>query len=66
MTAAQPASPAQPPKRTVHAPQAEVAPGVALSVEVAEDEEVNWQWTHGPSGDSRITGYQIVKRPPAR
>ena len=45
------------------APQADVAAGVALSVELAEDEEVNWQWTHGADGRSRITGYQIHKRP---
>jgi hypothetical protein len=66
MNSSQDASSAQPSKRTVQAPQADVAPGVALSVEVAEDEEVEWQWRHDPGGRSQITGYQIVKRPNTR
>ena len=66
MTPAQAASPAQKPKRTISAPQADVEPGVALSVEVADDEEVQWQWSHGNSGQSRITGYQIIKKPTGR
>lgn len=59
-------SAAAPPKRTVVAPPAEVAPGAVLSVELAEDEEVQWQWSHGAEGQSRITGYQIIKRPPPK
>lgn len=51
-----------PQKRTIQAPQADVLPGTAVSVELAEDEEVQWQWSHGPDGQSRITGYQIKKR----
>ena len=58
-------SPDQKPKRTVHAPPADVAPGAALSVELTEDEEVQWQWSHGPGGQSRITGYQIIKKHPS-
>jgi hypothetical protein len=60
-----PQAPATAPKskRTVCAPQSDVAAGVALSVELAEDEEVTWQWSHGADGRSRITGYQIHKRP---
>ncbi len=50
------------PKRTVYAPQSAVAPGAALSVEVADDEDVQWQWSHGTDGQSRITGYQILKK----
>lgn len=52
------------PKRTVSAPSSDVAPGVVLRVELAADEEVRWQWTHGPDGQSRITGYEIVKASP--
>lgn len=62
MTASQAQSPAPKPKRTVSAPQAAVAPGVVLSVELADDEEVQWQWSHEASGQSRITGYQILKK----
>lgn len=55
----------QPPqKRTVYAPQpndAQQAPAV-ISVELAEDEDVQWQWTHYTDGRSAVTGYTIVKR----
>jgi hypothetical protein len=59
-------SAASSPKRTVVAPPGEVAPGAVLSVELAEDEQVQWQWSHGTDGQSRITGYQISKRPPPK
>jgi hypothetical protein len=37
-------------------------PGQVLTVELGEDEEVNWQWTHRPDGTSLVTGYDIVKK----
>ncbi|HEY0733478.1 MAG TPA: hypothetical protein VGD69_01105 [Herpetosiphonaceae bacterium] len=55
----------EPQKRTVYAPQpndAQQAPAV-ISVELAEDEDVQWQWTHYNDGRSVITGYTIVRRP---
>jgi hypothetical protein len=36
-------------------------PGQVLSVELGNDEEVIWQWTHRPDGTSVVTGYEIVK-----
>lgn len=66
MTSTQAASPAQKPKRTIYAPQADVAPGAVLSVDLADDEQVQWQWSHGPDGQSRITGYQIIKTTPVK
>lgn len=51
--------------RTVYAPQAEgvsAAPQV-ISVELADDEEVEWQWTHTADGKSIVTGYTIIKKP---
>lgn len=53
-----------PEKRTVYAPQpndAQQAPAV-ISVELAEDEDVQWQWTHYTDGRSAVTGYTIVKQ----
>jgi hypothetical protein len=37
-------------------------PGQVLSVELGEDEEVNWLWTHFPNGQSIVTGYEIIKK----
>jgi hypothetical protein len=54
----------EPQKRIVYAPQpnhAQQAPAV-ISVELAEDEDVQWQWTHFNDGRSAITGYTIVKQ----
>ena len=50
-------------KRIVHAPSSGALdlPGQVLSVELGEDEEVIWQWTHRPDGTSAVTGYEIVK-----
>jgi hypothetical protein len=51
-------------KRIVKSPQ-EVRlanTGEVLSVEVAEDEDVVWHWTHRPDGTSFISGYEIVKK----
>ncbi|MBV9849525.1 MAG: hypothetical protein JO250_07540 [Armatimonadetes bacterium] len=55
-----------PQKRIVHPPSPETAgPETSvLSVFLDEDEEVIWHWTHR-EGRSVVTGYEIVKRPPA-
>ena len=66
MTPLQDSDSASKSKRIIHAPQAEVAPGAALSVELADDEEVEWQWSYGPGSQRRITGYQIKKSGPQK
>jgi hypothetical protein len=50
-------------KRIIQAPSSGSSdlPGQVLSVELGEDEEVIWQWTHRPDGTSAVTGYEIVK-----
>ncbi|HEY8460366.1 MAG TPA: hypothetical protein VIM99_08305 [Blastocatellia bacterium] len=50
-------------KRIVQAPSSGSSdlPGQILSVELNEDEQVVWQWTHRPDGTSVVTGYDIVK-----
>jgi len=50
-------------KRVVQAPSSggSDSPGQVLSVELGEDEEVTWQWTHRPDGTSAVTGYEIFK-----
>jgi hypothetical protein len=51
-------------KRIVQAPSSGSSdlPGQVLSVELSEDEEVSWQWTHRSDGTSVVTGYEIVKK----
>ncbi len=51
-------------KRTVYAPQAErnSSPPALISLELDEDEEVEWIWTHTADGKSVVTGYIITKR----
>jgi hypothetical protein len=51
-------------RRIVQAPSSNSLdlPGQVLSVELSEDEEVSWQWTHRPDGTSMVTGYEIVKK----
>ena len=51
-------------KRVVYAPQpAKIStPPSVLSVELSNDEEVEWQWTHFPNCQSVITGYKIVSK----
>jgi hypothetical protein len=51
-------------KRIVQAPSSGGSdlPGQVLSVELGEDEEVIWQWTHRPDGASAVTGYEVVKK----
>jgi hypothetical protein len=51
-------------KRVVVAPQAGGADssGQVISVELNDDEEVVWRWTHYPDGTSAVTGYEIIKK----
>ncbi len=51
-------------KRIIHAPDSDnsTLPGQVLSVELSEEEEVIWQWTHREDGSGMVTGYEIVKR----
>jgi hypothetical protein len=51
-------------KRTVCAPQSEASskPPAVLSVELDEDEKVEWAWTHTSDGTSVVTGYTITKK----
>jgi hypothetical protein len=51
-------------KRTVYAPQVErnSSPPAIISVELNEDEDVEWIWTHTADGKSVVTGYIITKR----
>lgn len=51
-------------KRTACAPQIgdNYGPGALISVELDEDEEVQWEWTHFTDGRSYVTGYTIIKK----
>jgi hypothetical protein len=51
-------------KRIVQAPSSGGSdlPGQVLIVELGEDEEVIWQWTHHPDGTSAVTGFEVVKK----
>lgn len=50
-------------KTWVPAPQEFYADGNrVLGVWLAQDEEVHWQWTHTPDGQSRVTGYSIITK----
>jgi hypothetical protein len=51
-------------KRIIQAPSSDgsAQPGQVLSVELGEEEEVIWQWTHREDGSSVVTGYEIVKK----
>lgn len=51
-------------KRVVYAPQPSKisTPPSVLSVELSNNEEVEWQWTHFPNYQSVITGYKIVSK----
>jgi hypothetical protein len=50
-------------KRTVYAPRPELGtrPPAVISVELGEDEDVEWIWTHTDDGVSVVTGYTITK-----
>ena len=52
------------PKRTESAPASDAAAGSSpvFSVDLADDEEVRWYWTHYPDGQSVVTGYDVVKK----
>jgi len=51
-------------KRVVVAPQVGSLDKSAqlISVELAEDEDLRWNWTHYPDGTSAVTGYEIIKK----
>lgn len=51
-------------KRIVQAPSSGSSdlPGQVLTVELNEDEEIIWEWTHRPDGTSVVTGYEVVKK----
>ena len=56
-------------KRTVYAPQAvpraeedSLTSPAILSVDLDEDGDVEWTWTHTSDGKSVVTGYTITKR----
>ena len=52
-------------KRTVYAPQPDhmTTPPTVISVELGEDEKVEWHWTHFADGRSCVTGYTINELP---
>jgi hypothetical protein len=51
-------------KRIVQPPVTDGSVGASsvLSVALAEDEEVNWLWTHLPDGRSFVSGYEVIKK----
>lgn len=51
-------------KRTMYAPWPELGtrPPTVISVELGEDEDVEWIWTHTDDGESVVTGYAITQR----
>jgi len=61
-TAPSTGAPSKSARRTVTAPQSDAASPAILSVELEEDEEVQWTWTNGLDGKSVVTGYTIVKK----
>ena len=54
----------QEPKRSVEAPKSTyqgVPPTILSNVLLADDEEVQWIWTHTSKG-SYVSGYQIIEK----
>lgn len=59
-------------KRIITAPQQSLSlcstatniPSTVISVEIAEDESVEWIWTVYPDGQRVVTGYNIIKNRP--
>ena len=51
-------------RRTVYAPQPKdnPKPPSVISVELEENENVEWIWTHTSDGESVVTGYTIIKK----
>ena len=51
-------------RRTVYAPKTkgDAEHPAVISVELNEDEDVEWTWTHTADGKSVVTGYIITKR----
>jgi hypothetical protein len=58
---------AEKPKRSVEAPKPtfQGALVVFTNVLLAEDEDVQWSWTHTAKG-SYVSGYQIIKKEPSK
>jgi hypothetical protein len=56
-------------KRTILAPETTFLPSVqppanrVVSVDLEEDEEVQWTWTYLPDGQKYVSGYTIIKKP---
>jgi len=50
--------------RTVYAPQPkdDTKSSAVISVELDEEEDVEWTWTHTADGESVVTGYTIIKK----
>jgi hypothetical protein len=55
-------------KRMVLAPQAvlvsssQLPTSPVISVELCNDEDVEWAWTLLPNGESYVSGYNIIKK----
>ena len=51
-------------KRIVRAPgtPSGATSGEVISVEIGEDEEVEWIWSHDAANGSAVTGYRIVPK----
>ena len=50
-------------KRIVQSPPTvTLSSAEVVNVELADDEEVVWHWTHWPDGRSAVTGYDIIKQ----
>lgn len=56
-------------KRVVFAPQSVALPILSIpqasyivSVELNEDEDVNWNWTTLPNGQNYVSGYIVIKK----
>ena len=50
-------------RRTVFAPESTSGgSSPVFSVELDDNEEVQWQWIHYASGQSVVAGYEIVKK----
>lgn len=60
----QPKKSAAPDTRTVQVPLNGMPQGSSpmLSVQLNDDEEVVWLWTHTANGGSFVSGYEIVKK----
>ena len=53
-------------KRKIFAPVSDgiMVPGAVISIEVEEDQDVEWIWTHYSDGRNAVTGFRLVLRKP--